>query len=569
MTRRLNLNRFDEFAFPSGDKAWFGKAEDTVAFLKELARGDEILIHAYGPQLLISGTLAPLAQITPADQDDLLNGYVDSNASWCIQKSYGGGHEHRVYLEPPYSSPGCRSLAGGEPLFFKRTFHGVDVPQEIELSQKLIHCLALHFMPDRSAYCRLDQRGDIEEVVRVARRYEGDKDKEITIITIIAKDLATYMTLSSMALVYFFDFTRYDKSFNGWSNEGRKKHSAPDLFYNTGVGHNASFTSGRMIIRPTTTVDDLVAEWKEELNPTKRQYATFKIFDRKNNCEVETSCGPDSISNYFVKNDLPWEISPAFFRPDVLHRFKADPDKFSMEHRSISCRGAWYLKGFDINEAGQVHAYIGDLAKLPLEEQLYWQSFNEWPKGSISKRAFENDILGEFSSEYDPLESLKRKVERLNKGKLDWWSSRSDAIIAAARYPASDSVREWGDEIMALDQLIVEGFLPKSIKSMLQPGSTPLDPNWGSLRLLQEYATQKGRTADEAKSLLSPLRELHSLRTTLRGHSSTNGRKDAEATARRKFGGLGKQYRDLATRCDASIGEVLALMGVQNPDEQD
>ncbi|WP_155636014.1 hypothetical protein [Burkholderia stagnalis] len=114
-----------------------------------------------------------------------------------------------------------------------------------------------------------------------------------------------------------------------------------------------------MIVRSTIPLQQLIDEWKEESSPTRtKEYATFKIFDRKNNVEVETSCAPEFLSNYFQKSDLPWEISPAFFRPDVLHRFKADPEKYSLDDRSISCRNAWYLKSYDINEAGQVHAYI-------------------------------------------------------------------------------------------------------------------------------------------------------------------------------------------------------------------
>jgi hypothetical protein len=67
-----------------------------------------------------------------------------------------------------------------------------------------------------------------------------------------------------------------------------------------------------------------VQAWKDEESGANHQYATFKIFDRKNNRNVETSCAPGSITNYFTKNDLPWEISPAFFRPEVLTRYKAD-----------------------------------------------------------------------------------------------------------------------------------------------------------------------------------------------------------------------------------------------------
>lgn len=53
----------------------------------------------------------------------------------------------------------------------------------------------------------------------------------------------------------------------------------------------------------------------------------------------------------------------------------------TLEERSITCRNAWDLPTFDINEAGQVHTYICYLAKLPYEDQLYWKSFNEWPRG--------------------------------------------------------------------------------------------------------------------------------------------------------------------------------------------
>src|SRR5699024_5751850 len=105
---------------------------------------------------------------------------------------------------------------------------------------------------------------------------------------------------------------------------------------------------------------------------------------------------------------------PAFFRAEVLHRFKADPEKYSLEVRSISCRNTWNLKTFDINEAGQVHTYIGYLADLPYEEQLYWQAFNEWPKGSISERAFQTDIIGDFYLKHEPLGALKQTISKLD-----------------------------------------------------------------------------------------------------------------------------------------------------------
>ncbi len=223
---------------------------------------------------------------------------------WAIQKCYGGGEGHRVYLEPPLGSG--KSLAGGEKLVYQRSFDGVDKGERaMELSQKLVHALDLHFVAERNAYCRLDSRGDIEDVIRIIRADLAPSSEKLVAVTILTEDLARYMALAGFALVFFFDFTRFSHGFGGWGDHERIDRRTPDLFYHGGGIHNASYVNGRMIVRPTITVQDLVAEWEAESNPNrKREYATFKIFDRKNNREVKTSCGPEFLSNYFQKSDL-------------------------------------------------------------------------------------------------------------------------------------------------------------------------------------------------------------------------------------------------------------------------
>lgn len=563
MTRRFDIAALKAISHAPaiGEVDWLISAEDSIVFLKENAQSEEIVIYASGPATLVHAVLAPLKQVTPADQEDLMHAFVQTDESWVIQKSYGGGEGHRVYLEAPLRSG--RSLSGGEKLIFRRSFDGVQKGEStIELSQKLVHALGLHFVVERNAYCRLDDRGDIEDVIRVIRTELGPGRESLTAVTILAKDLYTYMTLADMAMVYFFDFTRFiPTQFNGWGDHPRIECKAADLFYHGGSIGNASYVNGRMIVRSTIPLQQLIDEWKEESNPTKKkEYATFKIFDRKNNVEVETSCAPEFLSNYFQKSDLPWEISPAFFRPDVLHRFKADPEKYSLDDRSISCRNAWYLKSYDINEAGQVHAYIGDLAHLPIEEQRYWQSFNEWPKGTISKRAHENDILGEFSSEYDPLHLLKYKIGKLNTAPPDWWQPRDDAHMDAARYPATDSTLEWANEIMAFDQLLVEGFLLKPLRKLLEARGRKAEATWASLRVIAEILVSAGRTVDDAKAVLAPLSRLHALRNILKAHSSVEEKNREERQARAAHGTLRAHFIDLAGQCDKSFDTILLAL---------
>lgn len=567
MARRFKISALKAIsqAPATGEAQWLIDAENSVAFLKENARSEEIVIYAIGPATLVHAVLAPQIQVTPANQGNLMDAFVGPDECWAIQKSYGGGEGHRVYLEAPLGS--WESLSGGEKLVFRRSFYGVQKGESpVELSQKLVHALDLHFIPERNSYCRLDERGDIEDVIRVIRAELDPGRESLTAVTILARELFTYMTLADMALVYFFDFTRFKSGgFNGWGDHPRIDRKTPDLFYHGGSIENASYVNGRMIVRSAIPLQQLIDEWKEESSPTrKKEYVAFKIFDRKNNIEVETSCAPDFLSNYFQRSDLPWEISPAFFRPDVLHRFKADPEKYSLDDRSISCRNAWHLKSYDINEAGQVHAYIGDLARLPIEEQRYWQSFNEWPKGTLSKRAHENDILGEFSSEYDPLHLLKYKIGRLNASPPEWWHQRDEAHMSASRYPATDSTLEWANEIMAFDQLLIEGFQLKPLRKQLEALGGKAEANWASLRVIAEILVVSGQTVDEAKETLRPLSRLHALRSILKAHSSVENKDKEERQARSMYGTLRAHFKDLAGQCDKSFDKILLALGASD-----
>jgi hypothetical protein len=241
---------------------------------------------------------------------------------------------------------------------------------------------------------RLDENGDLFDVIKIVEMRKEDWIENVTVIAIRTKDFAEYMRLSDMGMVVIFDFTRTDgRSFHGWQDQERFDRNAPDLFYDGGVmpGH-ASYAAGRQIVRPAITMEEIIKEHMEARNPSNRQYAVFKAINLRTNERIEVSCDPKGLSNYFQpESNLPLEMSPVFFRGEVLMRYKADPDKYELHDRSIYCRGTWSLRTYDINDAGQVHTYLRYLRDLPYNEQVYWQSFNEWPKGELSKRAITTD----------------------------------------------------------------------------------------------------------------------------------------------------------------------------------
>ncbi len=543
---------------------WLDGAEDSVSYLKENSKCDELVIYACFGSVFVHGVLAPTAQVTPPDGHDLQYGrFPMPDDSWGIQHSWGGDQDCRMSLEPPLSST-SKAFENGEKITYRRNFIGVEqTPVPIEISQKLVHSLGLHFVPERKAYCRLDSRGDIESVIKVTQTESANDWENLELVTILREDLDRYMALSETSLVLRFDFTRVKRgSFEGWRDVQHFERDEPDLFYHGGRSDQGSFACGAIIVRPNVTVDELMQALKDEEAANRTQYATFKIFDRKNNTNVETSCGPGFLANYFYESDLPWEVSPAFFRPEVLHRFKADPEKFTLTDRSISCRNAWSLKTYDINEAGQVHTYICYLAYLPYEEQLYWRTFNEWPKGSISERAYQTDILGQWDTPYNPLNSLKRTIRKLDESPPNWWKPRGGELSEATRYPATDSTKEWANEIMALDQLLVEGFLVKPLKTLAEAGGRKLEQDWKSVRVMKEVLIAHGLDEEDAELVIDPMRDLHHLRSVLKGHATGKAKKEAEVAARTKYGSFRAHFTQVAADCDKALKDILSALAI-------
>lgn len=563
--RGMNIQNFLNVAVPpkSGSTNWFEDALSSVPYLVQNGRSREIILYTNVGQSYVHSVLAPLANLTPADGADLQRANIGADAHWALEHVSGGGEPDRMYLSDPLDHPGCNSLSGGEQLVFRRHFQDVDKgPIRTELSQRLVQALELYFMDEESAYCRMNEDGDIEPIIRVRDFSTQTGEASATLVTIEAEQLHRYMAVADMGLVMKFDFTRYQSGrFMGWNGAERGSYAKDDLYHHSGKQSGASFVNGVLIVRPSVTKEALISQSRRDWTDSGKQYAVFKALDWKNDCKAEISCAPNALASYFDKGSpLPFQTTPAFFKPDVLLKYKADPEKYTLEHRSIRSRGGWYLKSYDVNDAGQVHAYLYDLAKLPYNEQLYWQSFNEWPKSGISVRAFQTDFEGDFSTIADPLQDLKHEIKKLNSSKPEWWKPRSEGAASAVHYPLTPSPEEWSNAILALDQYVVEGFVPKALRIRIENQGSKPDPNWGSIRLVQECLILSGMNSDNALNTVEPLKRVHFLRTKLKGHLAENEKTALIKQARADFGSLATHFRKLAEDVQTSFDRVVEAL---------
>jgi hypothetical protein len=289
-----------------------------------------------------------------------------------------------------------------------------------------------------------------------------------------------------------------------------------------------------------------------------QKYEKFIAYDWKHKKIALCSCDPQKLGNYFVKSDKSFEISPAFFKPEVLLKYKQDMEKYTLDQRSISCRGSWYLKTYDINEAGQVHTYLGYLGQLPHSEQLHWKSYNEKPKGTVSKRAFTTDFMGEWDLSYEPLSALKKTLQELEQKKAELWSCTNEKLYQQLNYPVTDSLKEYADEIHTLNKLVVEG-LKKPYLEEIATSMKCYDSKLGTIKLFKKILETKGIDVHDVSVIISPLAEINFLRTKLIGHSSGKEADKIRKDLIAKHGDLRKHFCTLVEGADKSIKELKLL----------
>jgi hypothetical protein len=537
--------------------AWLG-FKDTVAFLKANTRQNDFVVYASMQHAFMHAVAVPSSSVNPPDIEDLMLWNCNAASSWGICTTFS--EPQSICISPPLDHTGSETLDQGEQLVFARKFDGrVARKNYYGVLQKFVHVFDLHFLEERNAYCRFDKHGDIEDVIRIVVQPDTGGGYGGTAVTFNRKVLDEYLALTDTVMVRTFDFTHYRPSqFGGWSAPHLAQHTTDgDLSYRSHLepGH-ASYLRGFQIVRPATTKEEIIKRHDPTARDEDGQYASFIAHDWKNKVVREISCAPGATANYFTKSDLPFELSPAFFRPEVLMKYKADSEKYRLDGRSISCRGAWHLETYGVNEAGQVHTYLVYLRYLPYEEQLHWKAYNEPPKGPISKRAIKTDFEGSWDFEYDPLNSIKDMVRELHRKQVPWWTLRSEKLVDQVHYPVTASADEWANEILLLDQLLVEGFETKWLRQKAGSLGRRPDPKFGSLKLLEECLIGVGFGPDDAQKAIAPLKTAHDLRSKLKGHASGDEAVAIKKQVLKNHGSFQQHFRYLSAECDEAIRAI-------------
>lgn len=510
------------------------------ALLSEQLKGPTLILYGstfnHG-SLLIKSILVPMKDLNKVQPEDLAR-WDSPHDSWSCGLAYGGGRPPRVEYSEPLAGCSPKAFRKGQQLVFDRSFSGRTENKEYyEIAQFLTHAHDLHWTPERSAWCRFDQNGDVEDVVRLSKRVGRSGYGHATCITIHRSVLEMQMAATKTALVQMFDVSCVPKSFSGWNErtDGAVQEDGIRLYYHAHrEGANGGWVRGVQIIRPRLSSQGY-GKYLYNKDREPKQYASFITEDWKNKRIADVSCAPDATASYFEPNStLPFQISPVFFNPAVLDKYKADLDKYALKSRSISCRNAWHLQTYDVNSEGQVHTYLKYLADLPYLEQLYWKSFNECPKGAISERAFTTDFKGEWSEHPDPLQELQVRLNDLHNSGVAWFTLREPLLVEQLHYPLTAADKAWNDVLVALAKVVVESLEKDYFVASAKSKGATGDPGWASIRWIQEAIQTSGISKEVADEVTTPLRTVQNLRTKLGAHSGGSEAVSIRADLKRK-----------------------------------
>lgn len=274
------------------------------------------------------------------------------------------------------------------PLVYYRTFNGI-FPHTVELAEDFRLFWGLYLNSAAGQWSMVDDSGDTVVVA----------EQTATALRIRREFVRRYQAARQLAL---------DLQFNIIRHGGNELRSLADLdvevdegncriSYSGGseiLNNDRYFTRclGKRILAPPAIEHSGV--WPFE---PARRFTDFIIGIDDDGRNIEHTCDPDSLSNFFGANaGAPLYLTPVFFRRAVLDKYYADPNRYQVEDGYLRAGGLWGLP-IDNALAEHVAVFLGDLGRLQEREQQYWRSFNVAPAGGLSETAIRRSFLNQFA----------------------------------------------------------------------------------------------------------------------------------------------------------------------------
>lgn len=257
-----------------------------------------------------------------------------------------------------------------KPFVYFREFHGYKNPI-FDIKQDFIILFNLFFDKNESAYFKVDDNdGSLIKVINIVEK------KDLFRIEIATKFLIDYLLLHGSYLVRYHDHKRFNRPkqslvFSRNIEDIPIVSDKRNLILSNNREKEFSNLFGKDLIKPdpSESINNYFIQEEEK-------YETFKIkIDGK---ILEETCNEEELSSYFQDKGKPHFLTNVFFDKKVLKKYYDESSRFSVGKYGLGCLNIWQMP-FDLIQNKFVHVWLGDLCKLPYNEQKYWKYYNITP----------------------------------------------------------------------------------------------------------------------------------------------------------------------------------------------
>ena len=400
---------------------------------------------------------------------------------------------------------------GVESLVYIRTFN--NRPAYIEISEEFRHYFNLYEDRKQNVFFSFDSSGNPIEVIKIINK--GEKDEEVKIRR---KYLNEFLYVKKMWLCVQFNYNRtVYQSLDSITEQFKSRDSNYIYCIRSIRSHDKLQINlcGKRFIN----YDEIKYLWYEK----EKKYEEFSFIDH-NGEEKSFTCEEDEIAPIFHDKEtgVPDYMTLISFKKDVLKKYYDKPSQYSVKGNYLDCQGLWGMP-MDIQD-DRVVVYLGDLSKIPYEEQKYWRSYNIIEKAGISQEAWERDIEGKWNVETDQLDFFfKETYKQFNQNwykKYNWYffkllSDNDKHCLDSLRVPLNEEQSEFDTQVLNLAKMFIESINIKKIKETF-PASYEKDKKSSkTIDVLKEWLISKNIRAD---NMLEFLRQLQKLRSKGSAH---------------------------------------------------
>lgn len=241
---------------------------------------------------------------------------------------------------------------------------------------------------------------------------------------------------------------------------------------------------------------------------------------------IRHTCDPNALrTNFDPPDDRPHQLTPVYFRLEVLGRYVSEPHRYHVTRTRLTCLDLWGVDAVR-NSEDLLEVYLSDIGeRIPRSERPHWLAFNVPPRGKMDEGRFRRDFLNQPAPTPNPVGNLLRSVQGVDDAFTARWgrplrTALTDPLKTEFEH-LYGPVTEDSSALMSPILTLTKGLIDSLDLKLLREITAVTDTSRKSLELLRELAAMQGGDADV---IVGPLATLQRIRSKGQAHRSDTGR---------------------------------------------